>query len=364
MSIYRLRLKILAADRITGVFLLLTSAVIIAVMISLNIHAVSASRIPVGLVLEDDSRYALELKDKICSNDCLEIHEGSFEYLTTLLKDGYINSIFVVNKNYGEALVQGKTVNLINVYSCRDDRISVLLQDIVAGEMMYEVCVNKTLETYMDLKPPHDDTVHSEESYISYAESLKNDESFDFSFIIETESVGASKSAQVENALVYRQVIMGILALLLMLTAFCICNVIAGEYETQIPKRLKTAPAFNSLLQGFKKRASELLAILTFAAPVSVLSVVLLWLSDTGHNGSVFILILINLAFTLFASILFYLMAIIAKSGSAYQSAGCILIIALGVCGFLSIFEGIAGTGIFKYTPVAAYIRLLIRQLI
>ena len=75
-------------------------------------------------------------------------------------------------------------------------------------------------------------------------------------------------------------------------------------------------------------------------------------------------MLLINFGLICFAVIVYYMLANILKSISAYQITGAIVLIALGVMGFVSIFEGIVSMDIFENTPIGFYVKLMCETLV
>ncbi len=154
MNDYLLRLKLLFKDRTAGICYLVASVVILVVILGLNIHAEERSSLPIGLVNEDAGEKSAELAEKIRTSESLYVYEDEFDPLYDLLLDGYINCIFVIKKGYEKSVTDGDPSEVLGIYAAEDDKISTVISDIVAGCMMYEVCLDKAYKRYLNLEPP------------------------------------------------------------------------------------------------------------------------------------------------------------------------------------------------------------------
>ena len=146
--------------------------------------------------------------------------------------------------------------------------------------------------------------------------------------------------------MIYRQMIAGMLAMLLMLICFCSCNMIVSEFENGIRGRLKTVGAGK-----LKTACLEIAALVAYSLPVIVLISVMLF-GTAGLAGSMRLL-LIDLIFAGFCCVIFYLFAVLCRSIFAYQLLGTVFLVVSGVAGFVSVFSGFMGTRMLEVSPAA-----------
>lgn len=321
-----LRIKLLLTDR-TAVVTYIVCAIIMALFLgSLNLHAEERSSVPVGLICEDRSDKAQRLKNEICGLEALYVYEGDFEYLEGLLFDGYITCIFVINEGYGERIEAGSVKELITVYSAAEDKTPVILSDIVAGSMLYDICFEKSLNMYLELENP----VLSGEEYREYSLSLAENPQFEYSFEIDyREPVTGDSETTITNGIIYRQMIAGMLAMLMSLLAFTGFNGIGAEHQKGIRKRIKLSGGCRPL-----RSLGECLAVTLYLMPLIVLTAVFF-----GSPG----IFLVNLLFVMIMSLIFYCAAALFRTTAAYQLAGAVIVILFGAAGFVSVFSGMTG---------------------
>ena len=365
-----MRIRLLLTDRTASVCYIVSAAVILAVLLSLNIHAEEKSAIPIGLIDEDRSETSKELCRRLGELPSLYIYEGSMEELTELLLDGYVNSIYVIEQGYEDRVNAADTAELICVTYSGDDRISSLICDIFAGCMMYDICLNKTYAEYESLDRSRinadvtsgdaDDTVMAQKltksEYAAYLQNRRASGEFEFTFDVTYTEAGSGEiqRSDITNGMLYRQMIAAILAMLIMLVCFCGYNVQVTEYENGLRSRLKT------VMSGPGCCAAEILAVSLYTAPLAV--PVSLLLTADGGIGNFFGILLVNLVFILVSGAIFRLLAGLAGGTFTYQLLGTAVTLILGISGFVSVFEGLMGISVLQYTPVAVYISELIQN--
>ncbi len=346
MSRFVLRLKICLKDRTAGICYLISAIVMLALLLSLDSAGEERSAIPVGVVVNDDSPEARNFVEGMKNTPSVYVNEGSLEELKEKLLDGLLNCIFVIDEGFGEKIRMGFPDEIITVISGEDDRMSVILSDITAGNMIYDICVNKTYKAYLALGA---ENKKSRDEFMKSMDKEKEDSSYDFTFDVKYENVSSKKleEKQITNGMIYKQMIAGMLAMLLCLIAFVSCNCFCLEYESGIATRLKELPG---------KRVSfeimDFLGIFVYTLPLSLVAGFLL--SDIKG-------VICSIVYLLVMCILCTFVSKLIKRTESYQIAGAVLVIGLGVLGFVSVFSGIIGGPEFlKYTPNAFYINLLV----
>ena len=353
MSSFVLRIKLFFRDRTAVICWIACAAVMIAVLFQLNIHAAERSAIPVGLEVRDDSVIAGRVRDRIRENEALYVYEGDYEYLYGLLADGYVYCIIRLDENFGTQIMNGKTDKIMTMYSAKDNKVAAVVGDIAAGCLMDAVCMYKAYNVYSSLEGEH--LITDIDDYAGLLSQMETTGGFDYTFDVTYIDTGAADERQISNGLIYKQVITGLMGMLLMLCAFCSCSAVTREFENGIRRRRSTC-AKSRMLLGI----GEIAGMFVCSSPLALTA--LLLGSGRGY-GNVALMVLCNLGMILFAVVLYYLTACVTGSVFAYQLLGGALLIVLGICGLISIFEGIAGSEIFSYMPAGAYIKLMCRLL-
>ncbi|MCR5830351.1 MAG: ABC transporter permease [Lachnospiraceae bacterium] len=377
MGAFLLRIKLLLADRVATVCYILCVAVMVLVFFNMNIYASDASRVPVGVICESDSPSAERLFESLKKSDALRVSTGSMEELEELLMDGYIGSIFVIGDDYEEKLRAGIKEDIIKVITPTDDTSSIIVRDIVAGYMMYDVCFFRTYDEYAALPQPNDtggqetqskesgekETVTlpkmSEEEFSEYVQKVASDPIYGFDFDIEYRDIksGSEKDVEITTAMIYRQIIAGLIGMLLMVICVCGCNGFALECGQSILKRKRTTGSSMLLSYGL-----EMCAVLVYLTPAVILSS-LIMIEESGIWGAVCIFLMGEALCALFIMICSAI-ALFIKSASAYQLVGTVVCLVLGACGFINTFSAMTGTSVLGWTPVAAYINGFAEMLI
>ena len=359
MNKFVLRLKLLLTDRTATICYITVCAVLLFVILGLNIHSEERSSLPIGLVVEDESEEARILKEKICANDALYTYTDEFEPLYDMLLDGYINCIFVIKEGYGESVKRGSSSEIVKVYAAEDDKVSTIISDIVAGCMMYEICLDKAFVRYLKLEPVEGREKLDFAAFSEYLKSLADSEEFSFRFDTTYVDAGTGEVSKTDitNGMIYRQMIAGMLAMLLMLICFCSCNMIVSEFENGIRGRLKTVGAGK-----LKTACLEIAALVAYSLPVIVLISVMLF--GTAGLAGCLRLLLIDMIFAGFCCVIFYLFAVLCRSIFAYQLLGTVFLVVSGVAGFVSVFSGFMGARMLEVSPAACYIDAFVKYVL
>ena len=351
MGSFTLRLKLLLSDRIATVCYALCAVVMLSVFFNMNLHASDNSKVPMGLLCESDSPVAVRLRDRLLGSDAVRVTEGTMDELEELLMDGYIGSIFVIGDDYEEKLREGVREDLIKVISPSDDTSSIIVQDIVAGYMMYDVCFFRTYDEYSTL-PGNGTDILTEEEYAAFVAEVAEDPDYGFDFDIRYVDIeNPDKSdISVTTAMIYRQIIAGLIGMLLLVLVVCGCNGFALEHGQSISMRRRTTGG--NLYAAY---ALEMLAVLVYLTPAVLLSS-LIMIKESGPAGAVVIFLLGEALCALFILICFALTRVVG-SASSYQLVGTVVCLVFGACGFISTFSSLTGTEVLGATPVAVYIK-------
>ncbi|MBR4726048.1 MAG: ABC transporter permease [Lachnospiraceae bacterium] len=367
MSCFGIRLKLFLKDRAACICWIACAFILTLVLMQLNLHAAERSALPVGLEVRSEGMLAQRAVKSLHECESLYIYEDNYDTLFDMLTDGYIYCIISIGEDFDRRIALGESDGIMTLYSAKDDKVATVVGDIAAGCCMDAVCMYKAYNTYVGLSADNDQTlsglgqlfgigngsdeerggrvIGSIDEYSNLLNDMETSGNFDYDFDFKYVDTGASTDRDINNGLIYRQVITGLMGLMIMLSAFCSCSIITREYESGIRTRIRIS-AQPAALTGI----AEILALFVCTAPLAL--VVLIFEINIP-------MILINLALILGSVVLYYLLANALRNIFAYQLTGSFVLIALGVCGFVSIFEGLAGGRIFSATPMGIYIKIM-----
>ena len=359
MGSFSLRLKLFLKDRTAVICWFACAAVMAAVLLELDLHAAQRAAVPIGLEVKESGVLCAATRDRILHNDALYTYEGDYESLNTLLADGYIYCIISMAPDFDERLINGDTKGIMTMYSVKDNKVAALVGDIVAGCIMDAVCMYKSYSVYEGLQRDNDmlnsDGIPGDiAEYADLLKSMENSGDYDYDFDIHYTDTGRVDNRVLSNETVYRQIIAGLMGLLLMLAVFCSCSAITREYEQGIRKRIDCSPQ-----NRFMASAGEICALFLCSSPLAF--VVLIFSKDHGP-GDIIAMMGINLGLILFSVFIYYTAAVITRSISAYQLLGSVMLIGLGTCGIAGVFAGVLELGFLKITPLFIYIEMMSRH--
>lgn len=347
MNRFALRIKLCLKDVTACICYVVSAVVLVCLLMGLDSAGEERSAVPVGLVCYDSGTEAASLVEAVTTNPALYVYQKDRSELEDMLLEGYVNSIIVINEEYSLNVRNGMTDGLIEIISGEDDKISVVVGDIIAGSMLYDICMNKGYKMYLKQEG---NLGKSREEYKKYVLATSELPDFTFGFELEYRDAnnGLLEEKSVTNGMLYRQMIAGMLAMLLSLVSFAACNGICSEYESGSRRRLKNLPIGSFVLNGF-----DFLGVFVYTLPLGLSAGYLLG----GIKGMA-----VCSVYLLFICFVCIVLSNLCKKTDAYQLVGAVLIVALGVCGFISVFSVFVGGGEYlRYTPNAVFINYFLR---
>jgi len=338
-----LRLKVFVRDRMSVTVYLCVLAIFGIVFINLNIHADDASSIPIGilnldLIDDEPSEYSSRLVEGLSDLRFFSIHEDSYGKLEEMLYDGYINSIYVIERDYQDKVRKGDINELVTVYHNEKSEFINVVSDIVAGEMLYDICLEKGFITYRRY-PAGTNGKKRENEYKAYAAMLMESPEINFGFLITYRSNGdlVETPKEVNNATVYRQVILSMSAMVLAFLLFYIFSSNVMEREAGISGRRKI-----TLLGRISVSFADILtALIITGIPVVLFAWMFVRYANILNQDIIYKMIGITLGYCLITGVLFMILGMVMRSVFWYQLIGSMIVVVFGAVGFLSLVEGI-----------------------
>lgn len=349
-----LRLKLFFQDKMTILVLFISVFSFLFCMADLNQGAEEKASIPIGLIDLDESVKSGELVKNLGNLETFSIKTGTFEELRKIMDEGGIRCILEIKEGYEESVYKGKYRNLINVYHEEGDNAATLVTDIVAGEMMYDICQAQAYLAYEKL-PEGEGEKFSREEYEAYAASLIGGEDFDFAFEFRfVDGKRGEREQGVKNSLFYRQAVAAVAALLFALLEMAALSGVCLEKAQGIEKRRKMLGVLNG---------SELLGSMSACAVLSMLPAAVFAIcvgTGTGEWEKIFPVFWTSVLFSVIMSLIYYILARAVKRLLVYQIAGTVLLIGFGICSFCSMVEGVLFPEFpawVRWIPNCAYLR-------
>ena len=186
------RLKLGFSDKAYLIVMLLCVAVFGVIVHYINSRSAESSRFPIGIVNEDKSETSNKLVLALKKNASLSVYEEDFNELKERMENGVLECIFVIDKGYEEKLASLKTRNLITLYKSPGDKISGVISDIVAGEMMLDIMSEMSYNDYsvrFDEAAAEGAELLSKDEYYQMISELKKDPKYQLAFNIHTIAV-------------------------------------------------------------------------------------------------------------------------------------------------------------------------------
>lgn len=349
-----IRLKLVWKDKVTALVLLISILCFWLGMADLNRGAGERANIPVGLAGFEGDAGAMALAGRLMQQPSLYIITGSYGELEQELLDGYIRCILVIQGDYRERIRKGDIKGLVSVYQEEGDNVAAVVTDIVAGEMMYDICLSRGYQVYEGL-PAGEGEKYTREEYEAYAASLAGGEDFDFAFSFRfVDTAGEQKAKGAGNSLLYRQAVAAAAAMMFALLQFTMMSGVALEKVQGIARRRRLLA-----MGGFSQAAGNVAATGLPAMLVSAVFAACTCLG-TGQEGIFIPVFWTSVLFSVIMGLAYYLWAKLARSLFSYQAGGAVFLLATGAAGFCSVAEGLLAGGFpawFRLIPNCMYLK-------
>lgn len=364
MTRFKVSMKLLIRDKITVAVFLMASFCFFLICATLNFSAQDRSRIPIGLANLDlekvdgkkqATKISQELVDAVTDSTSFRVVLGEVDELKKALTNGEINTIFVINRGYQERIMSGSTKQTITLYKSSINRVATLLSDIFAGEMLDQICLQKSWLKYNGLDFEGYDRLSAKE-YIEYVHRMNLEDEFEFTFDVELVSTNSKDTnyEKLSNTVLYRQIIAGIFAMLLSFVVLFSFTYVCMEKEQGITRRKQL-----TLSNRLAEYIGSILAVLLLSGLLCVIFVSCI--CYYANAGDAFLpLLQLSLSYALVMAIFFTILVLLTKGVISYQMIGAVLILILGMLGFFTMFEGLFVNNlinVLENTPNGWFIR-------
>lgn len=359
-----LSFKLMIRNKITMLVLVLSIISTIVLLQQLNEGVKTKSSIPVGVVNLDidkinmkNSDLSQELITGLSKVDAISVHESTFDILYEQLVKGEVYSIFVLNDGFERKLRDGDFKELITVYQGSESKTARLLKDIIAGELMYQLCLTKGSNLYQNLEILEEHKFSVNE-YSVYANALRNSSEFDFQFNMQFVNAADvnDKHEALNNQLLYRQLIGAIFAMLLSFVILYATTYLTIENGQGLGRRVKLA-GMNKIAEFVGNLCS--ICLLVFILCVVFSGFLCYYIGTFDMFASI---MKVSYCYTIILGILFILLGVVFKNIISFQLFGAFIILLFGLGGFYSIIGGVAQyfTHLARLSPNSWFIKKIV----
>jgi hypothetical protein len=291
------------------------------------------SSVPIGVIDNDHSSMSQELVQSLKSVDTFYVYEKDWQSIYRMLKKDMVDAVFVIKEGYEEQVRSGDSQKLVELYYLSGNNIAVILSDIVAGEMMSEICYNQALNIFRTYELS--DQTH--EKFEQYAKDLVDANEFEFKFDMKVVDTGnQNEEVDVTNRMMYQQILVGFIAIIISFAVLFASLSIVKDAENAIQRRFRLT-SLTPYIQLLGNTASIFTVGGFYALVLGISSGFVFRL-----NGTQFIeYCVLLLWFAGIISLLFVILSKLGKDSIRLQLAGVSFILFSGIIGFAPIYETI-----------------------
>ena len=375
-NIVQLRIKLLISNRLLTLVVGLFFIVAVIVTSTFFVSAKDTSTIPIGIVDMDNSAHSKRMIESLRKNKLLKVividndiynetNEKGFGKkdlnscktdLIKKLKKGEINSGFIIKEKFGYNIENNKVEHIIESYYCSNQNYAKLISDIVLSSILDDVCYFYSQDKYYSLKNKLD-KVYTRNQYKKKINKLyeTSGDSIGFDFDIVNIANNKSVNQNIDITLIYREIIIGITALIIMIICLLVGNIIMDDYDNKVLLRNGT-----TMLSTNIKLLGDIFSMWSMVFGFVVLLGIML-VNKIGLNyiKEKIKFLLIILLFTGTISVLYVFVSRIVNNIGLYQLYTTLLLLICGLGGATYILGPLFGNSILmitEYLPVGILI--------
>lgn len=337
ITIIILRTKLILNDVTTKMVLVISIILFLFTLNNLTYQSFSQSGLPIGIIDEDNSQSSMKLINDLRTIPSLKLIEQTEKELNDRLLDEMIFAIFIVENGYESNLQQGNVNNLITMHYLRDNKTVAVLSDIIAGEMMEEVCLYKSYEFYRSYQPQlKKHTFHQFEEYINELKNRSTENVFSFQMNFVNEGINVTDQVQFTNSILYQQFMIGIVATFLSFLIMILLSFSIRDKEFGILDKLK----ISRMSRGAWRIGSYSTVILFLGILVVILCYFIDLKMQWEDNNKLQSLLLLFFSFVISSSVFFIILGKMITRTTTYQIISTFYILITSGMGFMSLIAG------------------------
>lgn len=335
LNIIKLRIKLLFSNKILFVTIILFFLMAVVTINTFFIAATDKSTISIGIVDQDNSSHSKLMIDNLKKNRLLKVNvysqdlfndektESSENTLVNKLERKEINALFIIKKGFGNNIENGHFEKIIKDYYLSDQKYAKLISDVVLSSVLDDVCYNYSIDKYYSLSGKLN-KIYTEEQYMKKIKKLYDNSEDSIGFDFDVVNIGNKKSVndKVSMELIYREVVIGIVGLIILIIVLLSGNLIIDDYKNNIMLRIGTTKMSKKV-----KLLGDVVSIWTISGIFAFLLGIMIVnkMGIVSFNGKIKFLLII-LLFTVTIGVLYVLFTRIIKDLRIYQLIGSITI--------------------------------------
>lgn len=347
----QLRIKLLISNRLLIFSMCIFFCIATIVSSTFFVTAKDNSSIPVGIVDLDNSTHSKLVIKNMEKVKLVRTTVGTKEQLIDKLKKGELNAVFVIKKGLAYNIESQNINKIVEAYYLSDTSYAKLLSDIVLSTMLDDICYNYAKGIYYKNQIKLD-YVYTEDEYRERIESQydSQDKTIGFDFDVLNLEEQKSVNKDIDTSLIYRQIVIGIVALILLVLCLLVGNIILDDYKNKVNLRRRTTKmSSTALLIG--DIASMWGCIFVFVVFSGIFLINKICLVDKWQKIK-FILIMTLFVGTI--SMVFVMITRLIEDIIAYQFVSALVMLILGISASAYILGFLIDgriVEITKYTP-------------
>ena len=335
-----INIKLLKSSRAV-IGAMLFAIIIFSIMVgTLSSEVEERSNIPIGIVDYDNSKLSGKLVNNLKSADFVLVYEGTKEELEKRLEERTISGYFAIKKGYEKKVTKGQTSHLLDMYYKSENGVFSMVSDVIAGEMIDDICAGKTWAYYERLREQYPELENSE-LFFQYVENARKEKGKNLLFDIQLVDVKNSTDVteQMDNSILYKQIIVGIVSILFGFLTMIMVGTLKNADDSAVRKRRKVSGT-SEFAFGGGQVISIFITLMVLGIISSVFILGLLGKRKYGESFQyLFMVVGAFLKLIGLQTVLFYLVGKVTEDKVTYPLIGTFIVMITGAVGVIGFFD-------------------------
>lgn len=334
-TVIGLDLKLMLKNKAVIIILAIISVLFLLLLKSFSTEINVKSNIPIGIIDEDRTDMSKTFVENCKKQEGIYVYDTTRENLEQKLYKNEITGYFVIKPGFQKNVEKGNVKKLIESYSYKSTSFSAIISDILAGEIIYELCLSNTWNMYANLDAAQ--SKYNREQFYDYIRKLGEDSQYQYAFDVQfvSDNKGGNGQTAFQYQLIYEQIELGIISMLFCMIAMFLVWSILENPNSQVLRRKSLlfipTPIF---YLGDIVAAGGIMSLYT------ILGSLFMYLMLHSPNIQKFLyMTFTGIAFSFGIVFVFWCIRKIIKSNTAYQLISFLVIVITGAVSMLSIFS-------------------------
>lgn len=326
------RMKIMIRNPLLIVLCVLLPFVFYTFTLKVMKSSEAGIRVPIAVVDLDESVSSKLVLDNIMNNESLECIVTEKNEAVTLLKKEKVQGAYILKKGFENKIINNKSNEIIDVYYLPGNKAAPVITDIIAGEIIPLICINKASNAvekyYIKNNYNGKSNIKEDTKDLIFKKIKEKKYELPINISVRLPNDKENKDLELTQSVVFKQWILGMFLVFLSLYLVFNCSSIINERKSNLKKRIiSSGCTYLEIVLG------DLFGLVILGMLLNILQAVLFYLIMDMRIINIMYLFVVNLFFTYCIASILLCLTKFFKNTVSFQSFMPMFILFIGLIG-------------------------------